>query len=375
MAAAVAISLYVEMPRVAFESQRAKEQLLIERGEQYKRAIQVFVRKNKRYPGRIEELENTNNVRYLRKRYLDPMTGKDKWRVVHVGPGGIFTDSVLNKPPKPGSEKDKDKEKDKPNPMTQIAVGPSLGGSVEQEQPQEPEVVMRRRQSEMRAAYGPGGAMAPGGGTAPGQMPGDPQAVAGGMMPVPGQPGMAQAYPPQTGMPQQAFPGQQPGFAQPGAVAQGSFPPGVGQPENTPQDANGAQGAFQGLNQNPQPYPQAGAPNPWMGLQQQPQQGGFPPGARSPGNNRPDRSTPPPARCRFNLIRILRSLPRPASPWRARRWRAIPGYRAKRGPGDRSARQGAIRRRKCIQNILMRPRPGGFPGADSAHREPRLAEA
>ena len=51
MAALIAISLYSQLPRVAFESQRAKEQLLIERGEQYKRAIQLFVKKNSRYPG------------------------------------------------------------------------------------------------------------------------------------------------------------------------------------------------------------------------------------------------------------------------------------------------------------------------------------
>ncbi len=33
----------MEIPRVAFETQRQKEQLLVERGEQYKRAIKLFV--------------------------------------------------------------------------------------------------------------------------------------------------------------------------------------------------------------------------------------------------------------------------------------------------------------------------------------------
>ena len=47
MAAAVAIMLYLELPRVAFEAQRSREQLLIERGEQYKRAIQLYFRKFK----------------------------------------------------------------------------------------------------------------------------------------------------------------------------------------------------------------------------------------------------------------------------------------------------------------------------------------
>ena len=98
LAAIVAISLYMEIPRVAFESQRNKEELLIERGEQYKRGIQVFVRANKRYPASIQELESFNNHRYLRKQYVDPMTNKKEWRLVHIGPGGTFTDSLVNKP-------------------------------------------------------------------------------------------------------------------------------------------------------------------------------------------------------------------------------------------------------------------------------------
>src|SRR5947199_5380824 len=99
MAAAVAITLYKELPRVAFEAQRNKEQLLIERGEQYSRAIQLYVRKWKKYPATIEELEQTNQIRFLRKRYIDPMTGKGEWRLVHVGPGGVFLDSLVHKPP------------------------------------------------------------------------------------------------------------------------------------------------------------------------------------------------------------------------------------------------------------------------------------
>lgn len=98
MAAAIAITLYMEMPRVAFESQRTKEQLLMDRGNQYERAIQVFFRKNKRYPATIDELESYQNVRSLRRRYKDPFTGKDDWRIIHVGPGGVLTDSLIQKP-------------------------------------------------------------------------------------------------------------------------------------------------------------------------------------------------------------------------------------------------------------------------------------
>src|SRR5262249_60992360 len=62
MAAVVAISMYIELPRIAFDSQRQKEQLLIERGEQYKRAIELFFKANKKYPASIDELENFNKI-------------------------------------------------------------------------------------------------------------------------------------------------------------------------------------------------------------------------------------------------------------------------------------------------------------------------
>ena len=99
MAAIVALYLYSQLPRVAFESERDKEQLLIDRGEQYKRAIQLYVGAVKKYPAKIEDLENTNEKRYLRQRYIDPMTGKDEWRLIHVNAAGVLTDSLVQKPP------------------------------------------------------------------------------------------------------------------------------------------------------------------------------------------------------------------------------------------------------------------------------------
>src|SRR5260370_36122592 len=100
MAAAIAIGLDMEIPRVAFESQRQKEQMLIGRGGQYQRAIQLFYRKYRTYPQNLDDLETTRNIRFLRRRYKDPMTGKDEWRLIHVRPGGVLTDSII-KPAKP----------------------------------------------------------------------------------------------------------------------------------------------------------------------------------------------------------------------------------------------------------------------------------
>jgi hypothetical protein len=98
LSACIAITLYMEIPRVAFEAERQKELLLVDRGNQFKRAIQVFVtdktnNPTHRYPASIDEMESFNNHRYLRHRYVDPMTGKDEWRLVHIN-GGILTDSV-----------------------------------------------------------------------------------------------------------------------------------------------------------------------------------------------------------------------------------------------------------------------------------------
>lgn len=97
MAAVVAIMLYNEIPRVAFEAHRQREQMLIERGEQYKRAIGLFFRDQKRYPTSMDELEKFQTRHYLRHKYVDPMTGKAEWRLVHIQ-NGMLTDSVNSAP-------------------------------------------------------------------------------------------------------------------------------------------------------------------------------------------------------------------------------------------------------------------------------------
>lgn len=99
MASAVAMMLYMQLPRQAFESERDKEQLLIDRGEQYKRAIYMYyVQNNRQWPSKIEDLESTNNHRYLRRRYVNPYTGKDEWRLIHTN-GAFLTDSLVTPPP------------------------------------------------------------------------------------------------------------------------------------------------------------------------------------------------------------------------------------------------------------------------------------
>ncbi len=79
------ISMAVAAPKFTQQIKRDREIEMIHRGEQYARAIKRYYKKTGRYPTRIEELENTNNIRFLRKRYKDPMTPDGKWRLVRYG--------------------------------------------------------------------------------------------------------------------------------------------------------------------------------------------------------------------------------------------------------------------------------------------------
>jgi type II secretory pathway pseudopilin PulG len=82
--ALLAIAAGALAPTIAFRVRRDREEEMIHRGVQYSRAIRRYVKKTGRYPTRLEDLENTNNVRFLRKRYKDPITGKD-FKLLHVG--------------------------------------------------------------------------------------------------------------------------------------------------------------------------------------------------------------------------------------------------------------------------------------------------
>lgn len=77
-------------PTLSFQVKRDREEELIHRGVQYSRAIRRYFKKFGHYPTRIEDLENTNNVRFLRKRYKDPITGKD-FKLLHLGEVKLMT--------------------------------------------------------------------------------------------------------------------------------------------------------------------------------------------------------------------------------------------------------------------------------------------
>jgi type II secretory pathway pseudopilin PulG len=218
MAAVIAITLYMEFPRLAFDTQRQKEQLLMERGQQYEIAIRRYMQRGMRgganiavgspWPAKIEDLENTNGRRFLRKRYIDPMTGKDEWRLIHVN-AGVLTDSLNNKPAQ-GT-------KDTASSPSGIADFAGLG--------QTPTAtsganlaVTRRRASD---SGGPGG-----GGTGDSNQPGDSGSSSGASGNTPGQTSNP-AIPGDTSASGANSSGQPTIPGVPGAAANSNFPGGV----------------------------------------------------------------------------------------------------------------------------------------------------
>lgn len=316
MAAVIAISLYMEIPRVAFESQRQKEQLLVERGEQYKLAIRRFLQANpNRWPASMDELESFNNRRFLRHRYIDPMTGKDEWRLIHIQ-NGVLTDSKNNKP-----KTDDQAKESKPNTFIQEQAGL---GSVGVPGANAQSAWKNRRPSDEAAGAPPGGAAG-----AP-QDPNNPN-------PVPGQAGVP---PPVlgasgTGVPGATVPGQPPQPGYPAMPGIGVMPPGV---PSAPGAQPGGTGGFivnqPGLGSIGTGSTTTGATGQpvYPGQQQYPGgMPGMPPGSQPGGMQ-----------------------PYPTMPGAAG---AAPGYgQPGTTPGNQNQAIG------LINNILTSPRPGGLAG-------------
>ncbi len=81
----ILLALGIAAPKVAQDLRRDREVEAIHRGNQYVRAIQLYYRKFGHYPASMDALEKSNNIRFLRQQYVDPMTGKADWRLIHVG--------------------------------------------------------------------------------------------------------------------------------------------------------------------------------------------------------------------------------------------------------------------------------------------------
>lgn len=85
MLALLTIALSVAVPEITKSIQRDREIETMHRGKQYIRAIQLYYHKFHAYPPSVDALVKTNDIRFLRKKYIDPMTRKDDWKPIHFG--------------------------------------------------------------------------------------------------------------------------------------------------------------------------------------------------------------------------------------------------------------------------------------------------
>jgi type II secretory pathway pseudopilin PulG len=72
--------------------QREREEELIYRGKQFMRAVELWQRKFPgTYPTTIDALLSTSNTRFLRKKWKDPITNSDEWRLLKMNPDGSIS--------------------------------------------------------------------------------------------------------------------------------------------------------------------------------------------------------------------------------------------------------------------------------------------
>ena len=80
------IALAVALPRVAKQIQRDRELETMQRGKQYIQGVRRYYRKFNAYPPNVDALvKPTNNIKFMRKKYADPTTGKEDWKPVLFG--------------------------------------------------------------------------------------------------------------------------------------------------------------------------------------------------------------------------------------------------------------------------------------------------
>ncbi len=85
MMAMMIIAATITAPRVVQQIKRDREEEMIHRGTEYARAIKKYYKKFGSYPSTLEQLDSTNQIRFLRKRYKDPLTKDGKWKLLNYG--------------------------------------------------------------------------------------------------------------------------------------------------------------------------------------------------------------------------------------------------------------------------------------------------
>ena len=95
MVSLMLIALSMSLPALKTQIKRQREEELIHRGHQYQVGIRRYYKKFGRYPTKIEDLQTSNNMHFLRKLYKDPMTANGEFHLMRFGeaqtqPTGLF---------------------------------------------------------------------------------------------------------------------------------------------------------------------------------------------------------------------------------------------------------------------------------------------
>jgi type II secretory pathway pseudopilin PulG len=93
------IAMATAAPIIKKQIQHDQDVETMHRGKQYARAIKMYYKKFGAYPPNLDALVNTNNMRFLRRKYADPTapksdpnaTGKSDWKIIHLGQNKVPT--------------------------------------------------------------------------------------------------------------------------------------------------------------------------------------------------------------------------------------------------------------------------------------------
>jgi hypothetical protein len=83
-------------PVVSTQMKRDREKQLVFILREFKRSIDRFKKFNRRSPSSMDELVKSPHPRYLRRIYIDPMTGKAEWDL-DMEPSGVGIREIRSK--------------------------------------------------------------------------------------------------------------------------------------------------------------------------------------------------------------------------------------------------------------------------------------
>jgi type II secretory pathway pseudopilin PulG len=80
------MAMTISLPMVYYYRQQMKrdqEEEMVHRGVEYERAVRKYYKRFGSYPASLDLLESANHMRFLRKRYKDPISGKE-FKLLHL---------------------------------------------------------------------------------------------------------------------------------------------------------------------------------------------------------------------------------------------------------------------------------------------------